>query len=186
MALEKNKVSYTDFVFQIFTAVASLKECYKRNLRGRGPTVGLDRSKKKLPFSNRILNEIHSAVDHYYGKLIKLRREFEAEKNLPITKPKSLINKCINDKLLGINKHLEKLRSGLGETIKEEDKLGFKFYGDFVRNISLFDELDLELENEAKERDEADKKASEKKSSIVDKSLQGNRVYFFFLILCLN
>lgn len=146
----KDKSSYTFFVSHILTAIASVKDCYKKNLRGRSSTKG-DKSKRKQAFSTYILDEIYKAVDYHYSSIIKLRKEFEIKEGLKITKPRSQINKTINDKLLAINQHLEIIRFGnksKGKLLSEEDLLGFKMYESYNEDLKLFDVLDKEIENE--------------------------------------
>lgn len=150
LAKERHSTSYTAFVLQIFTAVASVKDCYRRNLRGRASTIG-HRVLTKGPFSTIILNEIYAAVDHYYGESIKLTKSFQIQNGIKLTKPTSSINKAITDKLLQINKHFNDLIAGVKDkSFNEEDAIGFDSYNLYLANPALFKDLDKTIDEEIK------------------------------------
>lgn len=146
LALGNNKNTFTAFVLQIFTALCSVEDTYRRNLKGRASTT--TKGKPKLAFDQTIIDDIYGAVEHYYGEHLK-KIEFTSLQERQKFNWRSKVNEQINKKLGQLNRRFEAMKKGEDKSeLTEEDLVGFKDYAMYSDDPTAFELLNMEVDDE--------------------------------------
>lgn len=140
--------TFTEYTLRTFTAFVSVEDAYRTNLEGRASTINKDAQRKKA-IDKEILKEIHDTVYYQFKAAIDAQTE-AAEKNKVRFNWKSKVNLMVGKKLQSIARHFEAIKAckEKDNNLTEEDKEDFRDYERYIKDLSLFRDLDAKIDQQ--------------------------------------